>query len=119
LYAPLNPGPIACKTKRVVQSENITWRGTRSASQNVPLSKRLRTGGKARELDITVEVAELTESFLGGGGVDTPSALQGGGRHILAVLHPPRKANSRRFLIVQSTHTIAIAGRRPENSYHV
>jgi hypothetical protein len=48
----------------------IAWSGMRSASQNVPLSKRPRTGGNALaaviEAGLAVD-AELTGSFLGGG----------------------------------------------------
>ena len=84
-YAPIWSGPIACRIRRVVQSEKTTCSGTRSASQNVPLSKRPRTGGSARVPEMAVVEAELTGSFLDGGdGVDTPSSLRDGGGIILA-----------------------------------
>src|SRR3954467_1140785 len=78
---------------RVDQSEKTTCKGTRSASQKVPLKRRPRTGGNAREPDMTVVLAELTESFLGGNGVDTPLALRDGGGVILAAPGYRRKAN--------------------------
>src|SRR5262249_62390905 len=48
--------PIVSSTSRVVQSEKTIWRGTRSASQNVPVKRRPRTGGndRGRELDMAV-----------------------------------------------------------------
>ena len=51
----------------MVKSANTNCNGTRSASQNVPLKRRPRTGGKTRvpEVAAVAGVAELTESFLG------------------------------------------------------
>ena len=62
-YAPAWSGPIAWRTSRVVQRTKTACSGVRSASQNVPLSRRPSTGGKARAPGIAVAV--VTGPFLG------------------------------------------------------
>src|SRR5208337_1379279 len=76
------PGPIAWTISRVVQSAKTACRGTRIASQNVPLRRRPRTGGSARVPDM-VEAA-LTESFLDGDDVVTPGCAPGRGSSYLS-----------------------------------
>ena len=79
-YAPDPSLPIASSTSRIVHSENTTWSGTRSASQNVPLSRRPRTGGRfvlvGPDMAMVAGLAVLTESFLGGVTPFAPRVLE-------------------------------------------
>src|SRR5262245_35774719 len=75
---------MVSRTSRVVHIEKTSWRGTRSASQIVPLKRRPRTGGSDRALGLDMAVvagmAELNsrESFRGR---VTPSARRSWSDH--------------------------------------